>query len=63
MHTSSRACVASYPCVVQNNILWFYPRDDPEYKDVLQRKRPLLIPEIDDPDFVTVYGIRDLHYG
>ncbi|PWZ12240.1 Protochlorophyllide-dependent translocon component 52, chloroplastic [Zea mays] len=34
-----------------------------EYRDVLQRKRPPLIPEIDDPDFVTVYGIRDLPYG
>lgn len=63
VHTSSRACVASYPCVVQNNILWFYPRADPEHSDVLQRKRPPLIPEIDDPDFVTVYGIRDLPYG
>jgi phenylpropionate dioxygenase-like ring-hydroxylating dioxygenase large terminal subunit len=63
VHTNPKACVASYPCVVQNNILWFYPRADPEYKDVLQRKRPLLIPEIDDPEFVTVYGIRDLPYG
>ncbi|EER93253.1 hypothetical protein SORBI_3001G048400 [Sorghum bicolor] len=63
VHTSPKACVASYPCVVQNNILWFYPRADPEYKDVLQRKRPPFIPEIDDPEFVTVYGIRDLPYG
>ncbi|KAF8708509.1 hypothetical protein HU200_029872 [Digitaria exilis] len=36
---------------------------EPEYKDVLQRKRPPLVPEIDDPEFVTVYGIRDLPYG
>ncbi|CAL4936568.1 unnamed protein product [Urochloa decumbens] len=46
-----------------NNILWFYPRTEPEYKDVLQRKRPPYVPEIDDPGFVTVYGIRDLPYG
>ncbi|XP_066360873.1 protochlorophyllide-dependent translocon component 52, chloroplastic-like [Miscanthus floridulus] len=63
VHESRRACVASYPCVVQNNILWFYPRADPEYKDVLRRKRPPYIKEIDDPSFVTAYGIRDLCYG
>jgi len=63
VHKNSKACVASYPCVVQNNILWFYPRSEPEHKDVLQRKPPPLIPEIDDPGFVTVYGIRDLPYG
>ncbi|TVU44508.1 hypothetical protein EJB05_03952 [Eragrostis curvula] len=63
VHKNTKACVASYPCVVQNNILWFYPRAEPEYKDVLQRKRPPYIPEIDDPEFVTVYGIRDLFYG
>ncbi|CAN6280909.1 unnamed protein product [Urochloa humidicola] len=63
VHKNSRACVASYPCVVQNNILWFYPRAEPEYRDLLQRKRPPLIPEIDGPGSVTVYGIRDLPYG
>ncbi|VAI23711.1 unnamed protein product [Triticum turgidum subsp. durum] len=25
VHKNSKACVASYPSVVQNNILWFYP--------------------------------------
>jgi len=63
VHKNSKACVASYPCVVQNNILWFYPRAEPEHKDVLQRKPPPLVPEIDDPEFVTVYGTRDLPYG
>ena len=63
MHKNSKACVASYPSVVQNNILWFYPRADAEHRDVLQTKRPPFIPEIDDPSFVTVYGIRDLPYG
>ncbi|KAL6894286.1 hypothetical protein ACP4OV_008384 [Aristida adscensionis] len=63
VHTNSKACVASYPCVVQNKILWFFPRAETEYKDVLQRKRPPFIPEIDDPSFVTAFGIRDLFYG
>ncbi|VAI23705.1 unnamed protein product [Triticum turgidum subsp. durum] len=63
VHKNSKACVASYPSVVQNNILWFYPRADEEHRDVLQRKRPPFIPEIDDPSFVTVYGVRDLPYG
>uniref|UniRef100_A0A453M5R9 Pheophorbide a oxygenase domain-containing protein n=1 Tax=Aegilops tauschii subsp. strangulata TaxID=200361 RepID=A0A453M5R9_AEGTS len=63
VHKNSKACVASYPSVVQNNILWFYPRADEEHQDILQRKRPPFIPEIDDPSFVTVYGVRDLPYG
>ncbi|KAL6638079.1 hypothetical protein ACP70R_025651 [Stipagrostis hirtigluma subsp. patula] len=63
VHKNGRACVASYPCVVQNKILWFYPRTEPEYRDVLERKRPPYIAEIDDPSFVTAYGIRDLLYG
>ncbi|KAK8443890.1 hypothetical protein SEVIR_9G046101v4 [Setaria viridis] len=63
VHKNAKACVASYPCVVQNRILWFYPRAEPEHKDVLQRKRPPHIKEIDDPSFVTAFGIRDLFYG
>ncbi|TVU14012.1 hypothetical protein EJB05_37453, partial [Eragrostis curvula] len=46
VHKNSKACVASYPCVVQNK-MWFYPRTEAEYKDVLQMKRPPYIPEID----------------
>ncbi|RCV40364.1 hypothetical protein SETIT_9G046900v2 [Setaria italica] len=53
VHKNSRACVASYPCVVQNKILWFYPRTEPEYKDVLQRKRPPYMAELDDPSYFT----------
>uniref|UniRef100_J3LTX2 Rieske domain-containing protein n=1 Tax=Oryza brachyantha TaxID=4533 RepID=J3LTX2_ORYBR len=63
VHKNSRACVASYPSVVQNNILWFYPRSEPEHSDVLQRKRPPYFPELDDPSFKAVYGVRDLPYG
>nr|CAB3497791.1 unnamed protein product [Digitaria exilis] len=60
VHKNSKACVASYPCVVQNKILWFYPRTEPEHKDVLQKKRPPYFAEINDPSFVTVFGMRDL---
>uniref|UniRef100_A0A453QVZ4 Rieske domain-containing protein n=1 Tax=Aegilops tauschii subsp. strangulata TaxID=200361 RepID=A0A453QVZ4_AEGTS len=63
VHTNSKACVASYPCVVQNKLLWFYPRAGPEHADVLQRKRPPFIPEIDDPSFVTSFLIRDMPFG
>jgi phenylpropionate dioxygenase-like ring-hydroxylating dioxygenase large terminal subunit len=63
VHKNSKACATAYPTVVQNNILWFYPRAGAEHRDVLRRKRPPYIPEIDDPSFVTVYGIRDLSCG
>uniref|UniRef100_A0ACD6A3I4 Uncharacterized protein n=1 Tax=Avena sativa TaxID=4498 RepID=A0ACD6A3I4_AVESA len=63
VHKKSKACVAAYPTVVQNNVLWFYPRAGAEHRDVLQRKRPPLIPEIDDPSFTTAYGLRDLPLG
>uniref|UniRef100_A0A0E0KKF3 Rieske domain-containing protein n=1 Tax=Oryza punctata TaxID=4537 RepID=A0A0E0KKF3_ORYPU len=63
VHKNSKACVASYPSVVQNNILWFYPRSEPEYRDVLQRKRPPYFPDLDDPSFNTVFGVRDFPYG
>jgi phenylpropionate dioxygenase-like ring-hydroxylating dioxygenase large terminal subunit len=35
----------------------------PEHRDVLQRKRPPLVPEIDDPSYHTVFGMRDLPFG
>uniref|UniRef100_A0A0E0KKF7 Rieske domain-containing protein n=1 Tax=Oryza punctata TaxID=4537 RepID=A0A0E0KKF7_ORYPU len=63
VHKNSKACVASYPSVVQNNILWFYPRSEPEYRDVLQRKRPPYIPDIDDPSFNTIFAAAELDHG
>nr|XP_034574119.1 protochlorophyllide-dependent translocon component 52, chloroplastic-like isoform X2 [Setaria viridis]TKV90710.1 hypothetical protein SEVIR_9G046500v2 [Setaria viridis] len=62
VHKNAKACVASYPSVVQNQVLWFYPRTEPEYKDVLQRKRPPYFAEIDDPSSYTVFGMRDFLY-
>uniref|UniRef100_A0A0D9XSZ6 Rieske domain-containing protein n=1 Tax=Leersia perrieri TaxID=77586 RepID=A0A0D9XSZ6_9ORYZ len=63
VHKNKKACVAPYPCVVQNNILWFYPRTEPEYMDVLHRKQPPYFPDLDNPSFETVYGTRDFLYG
>ncbi|BAT73643.1 hypothetical protein LR48_Vigan01g050000 [Vigna angularis] len=63
IHTSKKACVASYPSSVQNDILWFWPNTDPQYKDILTRKKPPYIPEIDDPSFTKLMGNRDIPYG
>jgi hypothetical protein len=49
--------------VVQNNILWFYPRTEAEHRDVLRRKRPPYFAEIDDPSYFTTFGIRDVSLG
>ncbi|KAK1643209.1 hypothetical protein QYE76_061139 [Lolium multiflorum] len=61
VHKNSKACVASYPSVVQNSVLWFYPRAEAEHRDVLRRKRPPFFPQIDDPSYDT--HIRDIPYG
>ncbi|XP_027347892.1 protochlorophyllide-dependent translocon component 52, chloroplastic [Abrus precatorius] len=63
VHTSKRACVAAYPSVVQNDILWFWPSTDPQYKDITTRKKPPFIPELDDPSFTRLMGNRDIPYG
>jgi len=63
IHESKKACVASYPSLVQNDILWFWPNSDPQYKDIITRKRPPHIPELDDPSFTKLMGNRDIPYG
>lgn len=63
IHTSPRACVAVYPSCVQNKVLWFWPNSDHEYKDILSKKKPPYIPEIDDPSFTGGMITRDLQYG
>ena len=62
-HTFKKACVAAYPSTVQNGILWFWPNADPQYKDILARKKPPYIPQIDDPSYVSLMGNRDILYG
>ncbi|KAL9233605.1 hypothetical protein vseg_008577 [Gypsophila vaccaria] len=63
VHTSKKACVASYPCTVQHDILWFWPNSDPQYQDIVTRKQPPYIPELDDPSYTRSMGIRDFPYG
>ncbi|KAL9240970.1 hypothetical protein vseg_015131 [Gypsophila vaccaria] len=63
VHTFKKACVASYPCTVQNQILWFWPNSDPQYQDILSTKQPPYIAELDDPSFTRLMGNRDIPYG
>ncbi|XP_031099350.1 protochlorophyllide-dependent translocon component 52, chloroplastic-like [Ipomoea triloba] len=63
IHTSKRACVAVYPSCVQNDILWFWPNSDPLYKDIFMKKKPVYIPELDDPSFTKSMIARDIPYG
>ncbi|PKA52542.1 Protochlorophyllide-dependent translocon component 52, chloroplastic [Apostasia shenzhenica] len=63
VHTSSKACVATYPCYVQNNIVWFWPRTESQHKDIPGECKPPNIPEIDDPSYTCTMGIRDIPYG
>ncbi|CAH1436535.1 unnamed protein product [Lactuca virosa] len=63
VHTFQKACVAVYPSVVQNGIVWFWPNTDPEYKDILTKKKPPYIPQLDDPSFTFQMFNRDIPYG
>ncbi|TKY60015.1 Protochlorophyllide-dependent translocon component 52 [Spatholobus suberectus] len=63
VHTSKKACVAAYPSTVQHDILWFWPNTDPQYEDIITRKRPPYMPEIDDPSYTKLMGNRDFPYG
>ncbi|KAK4266676.1 hypothetical protein QN277_027561 [Acacia crassicarpa] len=63
IHTFKKACAAAYPSTVQNDILWFWPNTDPQYKDIISRKKPPYIPELDDPSFTRLMGNRDIPYG
>ncbi|CAN1327402.1 Protochlorophyllide-dependent translocon component 52, chloroplastic, partial [Linum perenne] len=63
VHTNKRACVAAYPTAVQHGIVWFWPNSDPQYKSIIEKKKPPFISELDDPSFTKVYGFRDLPYG
>ena len=58
-----KACVAAYPSTVQHDIVWFWPNTDPKHKDIITRKQPPFIPELDDPSFTKYMGNRDFPYG
>ncbi|XP_071718836.1 protochlorophyllide-dependent translocon component 52, chloroplastic [Rutidosis leptorrhynchoides] len=63
VHTFQKACVAVYPSVTQNGIVWFWPNTDPQYKDILTKKKPPYIPQLDDPSFTHQMFNRDIPYG
>ncbi|KAM3234510.1 protochlorophyllide-dependent translocon component 52, chloroplastic isoform X2 [Capsicum annuum] len=67
VHTSKRACVAVYPSFVQNDILWFWPNNDPSYKDIHLSKMPPYIPLLDLNNANSSYGkttlVREIPYG
>lgn len=63
VHTSKKACVAVYPSTVQNNIVWFWPNSDPQFKDILLKKQPPFLPELDDPSYSNLVSNREINYG
>ncbi|KAK0608861.1 hypothetical protein LWI29_037146 [Acer saccharum] len=44
-------------------MVWFWPNTDPEYKDIITKKKPAFIPELDDPSFSKVFLTRDIPCG
>ncbi|XP_062076559.1 protochlorophyllide-dependent translocon component 52, chloroplastic-like [Humulus lupulus] len=63
VHTSKRACVSVYPSTVQNGIVWFWPNTDPKYKNIIMKKKPPYIAEVDDSSFTQVVISREFPYG
>lgn len=55
--------MAAYPTTVQHDIVWFWPNSDPKYKDIILKKKPPYIPELDDPSFTRLMGNREIPYG
>ncbi|KAK8954888.1 hypothetical protein KSP39_PZI002280 [Platanthera zijinensis] len=63
VNTSTKACVSSYPCCVQNNIVWFWPKNEDQCKDILMKYKPPSMSELDDPSYTCTMGMRDIPYG
>ncbi|KAK4850326.1 hypothetical protein QYF36_005713 [Acer negundo] len=63
VHTSKKACARVYPSIVQHDMVWFWPNTNPEYKDIITKKKPPFIPQLDDPSFSKVWINRDIPYG
>ena len=63
VHTFKRACVAVYPSTVENDIVWFWPNSDPQYKDIISKRKPPFVPELDDPSYTKLMGNREIPYG
>lgn len=52
-----------YPSTVQHDIVWVWPNADPQYKDIIKKKKPPYIPVLDDPSFSRPMGNRELPFG
>ncbi|TXG65825.1 hypothetical protein EZV62_007100 [Acer yangbiense] len=63
VHTFKKACVGVYPSTVQNEMVWFWPSTDPKYNDIVKKKKPPFIPELDDPSSTNFFMNRDFPYG
>ncbi|TXG72563.1 hypothetical protein EZV62_001142 [Acer yangbiense] len=63
VHTLKKACVGVYPSIVHHDMVWFWPNTDPEYEDIITKKKPAFIPELDDPSFSKVFLSRDIPCG
>ncbi|KAK8615262.1 hypothetical protein V6N13_069039 [Hibiscus sabdariffa] len=63
VHTFKKACVAVYPSTVQHEIVWVWPNADPQYKDIIKKKKPPYFPVLDDSSFSKVMANRDIPYG
>ncbi|KAI7755663.1 hypothetical protein M8C21_031742 [Ambrosia artemisiifolia] len=63
VHSFPKACVGVYPCTVQYGIVWFWPSTDPQYKDILKKKKPPYIPELAHPSYAFQTYYRDIPYG
>ncbi|KAL5766956.1 hypothetical protein ACOSP7_017573 [Xanthoceras sorbifolium] len=63
VHTFKKACVGVYPTTVQHDTVWFWPSTDPKYKDIINKKKPPFIPELDDPSFTKFFINRDIPCG
>ncbi|TXG65820.1 hypothetical protein EZV62_007095 [Acer yangbiense] len=62
-HTLKKACARVYPTTVQHETVWFSPSTDPKYKDIIKKKKPPFIPELDDPSFTNLFINRDIPCG
>ncbi|KAL5766957.1 hypothetical protein ACOSP7_017574 [Xanthoceras sorbifolium] len=63
VHTFKKACVGVYPSIVHHDMVWFWPNTDPIYKDIITKKKPPFIPEMDDPSFAKDFFTRDIPCG
>ncbi|KAL4308455.1 hypothetical protein GQ457_01G048660 [Hibiscus cannabinus] len=63
VHTFKKACVAVYPSTVQHDIVWVWPNADPQYQDIVTKKKPPYIPVLEDPSYTKSMGNRDIPYG